>query len=154
MTKPHERVSHAERESAARMLADATGAGYLTTDEFDGRVAAAYSATTRADLDRVAAELPPEWVRGWEKSARRAAGVIAQQASARKHLAAYLAGSSLMITIWLVVGLATGAWYPWPLWPILGWGFGVYHHTKPLRQARALRAESGGPPPLRRGMLP
>ncbi|SNT44862.1 2TM domain-containing protein [Asanoa hainanensis] len=142
MTKPHERVSNAEREAAARMLADAAGAGYLTTDEFDGRVSAAYSAVTRADLDRVAVEIPSEWVRGWEKSRRRADRLVAQQASARKHLAAYIAGSGLMITIWFVVGLATGAWYPWPLWPILGWGFGVYHHTKPLRQARQLRNES------------
>jgi hypothetical protein len=150
MTKPHERVSNAEREAAAKMLADATGAGYLTTEEFDGRVAAAYAAVTRADLDRVAAEIPPEWVRGWEKSRRRQERLVAQQSSARKHLAAYVAGSSLMIFIWLAVGVATGAWYPWPLWPILGWGFGVYHHTKPLREARRLR-EGGGPRPLGRG---
>ncbi|MDG4821875.1 DUF1707 domain-containing protein [Asanoa sp. WMMD1127] len=153
MTKPHERVSHAERETAARMLADATGAGYLTAEEFDGRVAAAYGAVTRADLDRVAAEIPPEWVRSWERSRRRAEKVVAQQASARKHLAAYLAGSGLMIFIWLAVGVATGAWYPWPLWPIIGWGFGVYHHTKPLRQARQLRNEGGLPPALGRGVF-
>ncbi|GAA1885602.1 DUF1707 domain-containing protein [Asanoa iriomotensis] len=143
MTRPHERVSNAERESAAKMLADATGAGYLTTEEFDARVAEAYSAVTRADLDRVQAEIPPEWVRSWEKSRRRTERLLAQRSSARKHLAAYLAGSSLMIFIWLAVGVATGAWYPWPLWPILGWGFGVYHQTKPLRQARQLRGDSG-----------
>ena len=139
MTKPHERVSTAEREAAAGLLADAAGAGYLTTDEFDHRVSAAYAAITRADLDRVFAELPPEWIRARERSRREAERAVAQQAAARKHLAAYLAGSGLMIMIWLAVGIATGAWYPWPLWPILGWGFGVYHHTKPLRRAHELR---------------
>ncbi|GIF74761.1 DUF1707 domain-containing protein [Asanoa siamensis] len=149
MTKPHERVSTAEREAAAGLLADAAAAGYLTTDEFDHRVSVAYAAVTRADLDQVMAELPPEWIRSREKSRRRGERAIAQQAAARKHLAAYLAGSSLMFMIWLAVAVTTGAWYPWFLWPVLGWGFGVYHHTKPLRRAHQLR--DGGPRSLGRG---
>jgi hypothetical protein len=138
MTNPQERVSTAERESAAAMLADAAAAGYLTTDEFSERVSTAYAAVTRDDLNRVAAELPPEWVKAREKARRRAERADQARSAARKHLAAYISGSALMIMIWLAVGVATGAWYPWPLWPILGWGFGVWHHTKPLRHGRAL----------------
>jgi len=134
MTKPHERVSTAERESAAEMLADAAAAGYLTTDEFSERAARAYDAVTRQDLDRVADEIPPDWLQARERAKRKAQEALAQRAAARRHLTAYVLGSSLMITIWLAVGLATGAWYPWPIWPILGWGFGVVHHTKALRR--------------------
>jgi hypothetical protein len=53
----------------------------------------------------------------------------------RLHLAAYLAGSALMIGIWLAVGIAAGAWYPWPIWPILGWGLGVAGHIVPVGRA-------------------
>jgi len=138
MTRPHERVSTTEREQAAEMLADAAAAGYLTTDEFSERASTAYGAVTRQELDRVTAEIPPEWLRARERSRQRAERAVADQAAARRHLAAYVAGSALMIAIWLAVGLATGAWYPWPIWPILGWGFGVIHHTKPLRRGPAL----------------
>jgi hypothetical protein len=31
-----------------------------------------------------------------------------------------------MIVIWL----ATGAGYFWPIWPMLGWGIGVLSHTR------------------------
>ena len=33
----------------------------------------------------------------------------------------YLAVMALLWLIWLV----TGANYPWPIWPMLGWGIGV-----------------------------
>ena len=32
---------------------------------------------------------------------------------------------ALLWTIWLV----TGAGYPWPIWPMLGWGVGVAGHA-------------------------
>jgi hypothetical protein len=138
MTKPHERVSSAERESAAGMLADAAAAGYLTTDEFTDRVSGAYSAVTGADLEKITAEIPDEWIRARQRTRRRVEQAAKERVAARKHLAAYISGSALMVTIWVAIGLATGAWYPWPIWPILGWGFGVYHHTKPLRRADPL----------------
>jgi hypothetical protein len=41
---------------------------------------------------------------------------------------------ALLVAIWLVVGLGGGSWYPWPLWPALGWGIAV------LGQVRTARA--------------
>jgi hypothetical protein len=39
----------------------------------------------------------------------------------------------LLVGIWLAVGLAGGAWYPWPVWPALGWGLAVAGHVKAAR---------------------
>jgi hypothetical protein len=44
-----------------------------------------------------------------------------------------LAASQLMIGIWLVVAVTAGAWYFWPVWPILGMGIGVVSHAVPVR---------------------
>jgi 2TM domain-containing protein len=51
----------------------------------------------------------------------------------RIHLAAYLAASLLMIGIWLAVAVSVGAWYFWPVWPILGMGTGVLSHAVPVQ---------------------
>jgi hypothetical protein len=50
---------------------------------------------------------------------------------------AYLGVMAVLIAIWLGAGAVTGAWYPWPLWPALGWGISV------AGQART----AWGPPP-------
>ena len=39
----------------------------------------------------------------------------------------------LLLTIWLAVGLTGGGWYPWPVWPALGWGIGVVGHVRSAR---------------------
>ena len=51
------------------------------------------------------------------------------------HLAAYLAMVVIVLTVWLAVGLTAGAWYFWPIWPILGAGIGVIGHALPIRYA-------------------
>ncbi len=38
-----------------------------------------------------------------------------------------------VLTVWLAVGLTAGAWYFWPIWPILGAGIGVLAHALPMR---------------------
>jgi len=53
----------------------------------------------------------------------------------RIHLGAYLAMVVIVLTVWLVVGLTAGAWYFWPIWPILGAGIGVVGHALPIRFA-------------------
>src|SRR5947209_2139706 len=52
------RVGDADRLAAADRLATHTAAGRLTLDEHDQRVAAAWAARTRAELDAVFADLP------------------------------------------------------------------------------------------------
>ena len=63
----------------------------------------------------------------------------ARRAAARRgvqiHLAGYLAMVVIVLTVWLAVGLTAGAWYFWPVWPILGAGIGVLGHALPIRFA-------------------
>jgi hypothetical protein len=41
----------------------------------------------------------------------------------------------IVLAVWLAVGLTAGAWYFWPIWPILGAGIGVISHALPIRFA-------------------
>ncbi|MGK3208396.1 DUF1707 domain-containing protein [Amycolatopsis sp. MEPSY49] len=53
------RVGTAEREEAARLLADHFGMGRITPDEYETRVTDAYAATTLGDLRPLFRDLPP-----------------------------------------------------------------------------------------------
>jgi hypothetical protein len=140
MSNQLERVGTTERDAAAALIADAAAAGYLDTDEFTDRSAAAFAARTRADLDAVLADVPPAFVQQRKATRRRERDVAAARAGMRWHIGGYVAGSLLMIAIWLAVGVSAGAWYPWPIWPILGWGIGVFGHVIPVRHALRHRA--------------
>ena len=52
------RASDAEREQVATELSQAVGEGRLTLAEFSDRVGQAHAARTRAELDRLTADLP------------------------------------------------------------------------------------------------
>jgi hypothetical protein len=54
------RVSDAERDAAVERLSAAAGDGRLTLEEFSQRMELATAARTRADLDRLAADLPAD----------------------------------------------------------------------------------------------
>jgi hypothetical protein len=135
MSNQLERVGTAEREAAAALIADAAAAGYLDTDEFTTRSSLAYAARTRGDLAAALADVPAGFVKAREAARRRERHVAVARAGVRWHLGGYVAGSLLMIAIWLSVGVSAGAWYPWPIWPILGWGIGVFSHVLPVRYA-------------------
>lgn len=81
-------------------------------------------------MSEVLADLPAGRLR------RRHAQQRAARLGMQIHLGAYLAGSALMLAIWLIVGLSAGEWYFWPVWPILGWGLGVASHIVPVSYAR------------------
>ena len=55
---PELRASDADREHTAELLRRAAGEGRLTVDELDERLDAAFAARTRADLQRLVADLP------------------------------------------------------------------------------------------------
>jgi catechol 2,3-dioxygenase-like lactoylglutathione lyase family enzyme len=57
---PELRVADADREQVAERLRSAAGEGRLTVDELDERLDAAFAARTRADLDRLVADLPAD----------------------------------------------------------------------------------------------
>jgi len=143
MASELERVGTAERESVAALLSDALSAGYLETEEFGERSSAAYAARTRGDLEVLVGDLPATWVRARSRDHRRERHAAGARLGMRAHMAAYILGSLLMLGIWAAVGLSSGAWYFWPVWPILGWGVGLLGHVIPVRAV--LEAQSRRP---------
>ena len=59
------------------------------------------------------------------------------------HLLVYVAVNTLLILIWLTTAVTAGAWYPWFVFPLTGWGIGVAAHgwavhgspSRPITQA-------------------
>jgi len=118
------RASDAERERVVDLLRGASAEGRLTIEELETRTAQALAARTRAELEPLTADLP--------RSTAHAEGIAStrgrRHGPSRDHLAAYVAVNLLLIVIWA----ATGAGYFWPIWPLLGWGIGVFSHSAPF----------------------
>jgi Domain of unknown function (DUF1707)/2TM domain len=115
---PRLRVGDAERTLVIDQLADHHAAGRLTIEEFEDRMASAWTARTGADLAVLVRDLPspaPSRVPD-----RRPTGRPRLDPQARTYLA-------VMALLWLI-WLLTGAGYPWPVWPMLGWGIGIAGH--------------------------
>jgi Domain of unknown function (DUF1707) len=123
------RVSDAEREAAADRLRAAVAEGRLTLDEGDERLAAAYAARTRAELDPLTADLPEP----------PAAPAPAQPLSerARWRLAIH-AGIVAVLAVFLLVRWAVSeVWFFWPAWPLLWLSLSlVVHYSIARRRAR------------------
>ena len=103
-------------------------------DEYENRLQATFAAHTTAELRQLVADLPLAQLRRNDPQ-RQAARQRAASIGVRIHLGAYLAMVVIVLTVWLVVGLTAGAWYFWPIWPILGAGIGVVGHALPIRFA-------------------
>jgi hypothetical protein len=102
------RASDIERDEAAERLRQAGVEGRLTAEELEDRLASAFRAQTRGELDALVADLPRP---------RRAP----LPRHRRPEVACWAATSLLLVTIWALTGMD----YFWPVWPILGWGFFV-----------------------------
>ena len=130
------RASDADREQVVAALRDHFGAGRLSDDELDDRIASAYRAKTLADLDGLMLDLPsPGSALPAKAAARRApaarsrtSGGRALATSVRIHTTVYVLVNVLLIAIWA----ASGGGYFWPIWPLLGWGIGLGCHAAPL----------------------
>jgi hypothetical protein len=107
------RVSDADRDLIAERLRVAAGEGRLSADELEGRLEAAFSARTAAELEPLVADLP-DLARPPRPTRRR-------RGPDPDHLRAYIAVNAMLVAIWAL----TGGGYFWPIWPILGWGVGV-----------------------------
>ncbi|OMC02898.1 hypothetical protein A5733_24950 [Mycobacterium sp. NS-7484] len=131
------RAGDRERERTANDLGQALTQGYLTMPEYEDRLQATFRAQTTDALGQLVADLPVTRLRRHDPR-RRAAQQRAAQISVGIHLAGYVAGSLLMLGIWLAVGLGGGGWYFWPVWPIMGWGIGVVSHAIPVWAHRSM----------------
>jgi hypothetical protein len=118
---PGLRVGDAERGQVIDQLAEHHAAGRLTLEEFEDRMAAAWTARTGADLAVLVKDLPP--APPAPRAARPAAAV-------RPWLDAPTRTYLLVIGLLWLVWLVSGAGYPWPVWPMLGWGVGVLGHHR------------------------
>ena len=129
------RVGDLDRQRTAALLSDAAAAGLLTLDELDERLVGTWAAVTGRELTALEADLPAALrsARDRREAARRARE--AARAGLEAHLTSYVAVMVLLMTLWLVAGITEDAWYPWPLWPALGWGIGVVGHVRAARSA-------------------
>lgn len=127
-----DRASDQDRERAVRDLTKHCGDGRLTLDELEDRVAEAYAAATKADLEHALRELPranvavpsaprPDRVKHSAAPVRMSANKGAEIAL-KVHLAVYLAVMAFLVLIWF---LTSPFGYFWPIWPGMSWGLAV-----------------------------
>jgi fatty acid desaturase len=133
-TAPAVRAGDRERDRTANQLGRALAQGYLAMDEYETRLQAVFAAHTTAELRQLLADLPLDRLRR-NVPRRRDALRKAARRSVRIHLAGYAAMVVIVLSVWLTVGLTEGAWYFWPIWPILGAGIGLVSHAIPVRFA-------------------
>ncbi|MCP2289104.1 DUF1707 domain-containing protein [Nocardia amikacinitolerans] len=117
---PDIRIGTAEREHAMRRLSDNFAAGRLSVAEFDERSAVIAAAVTRADLDRVFTDLPPE-----------PAAVAAPAARKSRPLDEWLDRAMAAIPIVaLILFFVTGSWLWFLAIPLAGALFFGTRHGK------------------------
>lgn len=45
------------------------------------------------------------------------------------HLTVFVVVNAVIWAVWLVIGLSAGSWWPWPIFPTIGWGLGLILHA-------------------------
>ncbi|MGO9694993.1 MAG: DUF1707 domain-containing protein [Mycobacterium sp.] len=127
-----DRAGDRDREKTAARLGQALAQGYLELDEYEQRVQAVFQTHTTGELRELVADLPLDRIRRADPR-RRAARIAAARLGVRIHLAAYLAMTVVVLTVWAAVAVTTGASYFWPIWPILGAAIGLVSHALAVR---------------------
>lgn len=122
------RAGDRDRQQTAARLGQALAQGYLRMDEYEERVQAVFQTQTTRELRELVADLPLDHIRR-ANPRRRAARVAAARRGVRVHLGAYFAMVAVVLTVWTAVAVTTGAWYFWPIWPILGGAIGLISHA-------------------------
>jgi len=138
---PRMRASDEDRERTATMLREHHAVGRLTAEEFGDRVDRVFTAKTVGDLDALLADLPAidlyqlpsasirpasrpavrPRARGSSELERRDGGALLPGSVAG--WLTWTAASSLLVIIWLSVGIVSGgaAWLPWFLLIVIPW---------------------------------
>jgi hypothetical protein len=109
------RVGDADRNRTADLLKEAHAAGYLTLEETDERLGTALAARTRGELDRLVADLPPEW-RASQQPAPPAARAPRQRPAFPPE-AVWLVPLLVVVAGLLTLAVLTRGlfFFPWPL---------------------------------------
>jgi Domain of unknown function (DUF1707) len=106
------RIADADRDQTVSELREHAVAGRLTPDELEERIGSAYRATTRADLDKLKADLPVS-------STSVEVALSKRKARLRRRLLQEAGGaagvSAICVGIWVAAG-ASGSF--WPGWVI------------------------------------
>jgi hypothetical protein len=114
------RVADRDRERVVERLRRAAAEGRLEPEELEERVEAALGSRTDSELVRLTADLPSE-----RRSRRRRQRV----AEFHRHRVVFLAVSLGLVVLWALCGFG----YFWPMWPLLGWGSGLFFHGRAVR---------------------
>jgi Flp pilus assembly protein TadB len=130
------RAGDGDRQKTAARLGQALAQGYLRMDEYEERVQAVFQTLTNRELQQLVADLPLDRIRRADPR-RRAARLAAARRGVRVHLAAYFAMVAIVLTVWTAVAVTAGAWYFWPIWPMLGGAIGLVSHAMSVPGSRA-----------------
>jgi Domain of unknown function (DUF1707) len=118
------RVGDTERSRTVDLLKEAHVAGYLSLAEIDERLSVALAARTRDDLERLLADLPPDWrARQEPQPVTPRAHVIRPAVMRMLPLLAML----LMVGL-VVLAISRGFFFPWPLLWVFFLVFRRPHH--------------------------
>ena len=108
------RVGDADRNRTADLLKEAHAAGYLTLEEVDDRLGTALAARTRGELDRLVADLPPEW-RASQQPAPPAARPPRQRPAFPPEIVWLVPLLVVVAGLLTLAVLTRGFFFPWPL---------------------------------------
>jgi hypothetical protein len=114
---PALRASDADRERIVEILRQHSVEGRLTSDEFEERMAAAYTAKTMGALAELTVDLPvdlAEHTRRQAELARQAKGRKPLRKKVRQEVSGLLSLGVILTAVWLV----SGAGFYWPVWPL------------------------------------
>jgi hypothetical protein len=118
-TDPRIRASDAEREQLAKILRAAMAEGRLTLDEGEERLAKAYGATYRDELDPLTRDLP-------DGGRPALFNTPEAQAAFRQHMRTrvlfILAFAALLVGLWIL----SGAHFFWPFIPLMFLFFALF----------------------------
>ena len=118
------RVGDADRNRTADLLKEAHAAGYLTLEEVDERLDIALAARTRGELDRLVADLPPEW-KASQEPGRPPATPATRRRPALPPEAAWLVPLLVVVAGLLTLAVLTRGFYFFPgplLWIFFAFG--------------------------------
>lgn len=114
----HQGAADIDRQRALDQLRLHVGTGRLDLDEFEERVGAALAASSIAELAHALRDLP------------RLRTDAELRAVRRQVVLPHLVVNGMLVLIWAITGFG----FPWPIFPLVGWGLPVLDQWRTLRQ--------------------